>query len=144
MTFGYLLLRVPSGESNVSGGCALAFETVKCDERLFGRTGKGKSAMKFLIVGLFVVVVVFLVRRSKHTANPAEEACAIEIGELIKSNPEAGSQAIAEVFSKHGIASSRCYKVGAMVMPQLRKHGMKAEDARLVMTRVRSAYSQVS
>ena len=106
--------------------------------------GKGKSAMKFLIIGLFVVVAVFLIRRSKHTTNPTEEACAKEIGELIKSDPEAESQAIAEVFSKHGIAPSRCYKVGAMVMPQLRKQGLKAEDARLVMIRVRSAYSQVS
>ncbi len=100
--------------------------------------------MKFLIIGLFVVAAVFLIRRRKQMTNPAEQACAKEIGELIKSDPEAESQAIAEVFSKHGIAPSRCYKVGAMVMPQLRKQGLKAEDARLVMIRVRSAYSQVS
>lgn len=99
--------------------------------------------MKYLIVIAFVIIAVFLIRRSRQTINPAEQDCAREIGELIKSNPDAEPQVIAAVFSKHGITQSRCQSVGAMVMPQLRKQGLKAEDARIVMIRVRAAYPRV-
>lgn len=99
--------------------------------------------MKYLIVIAFVIIAMFLVRRSKHTANLAEQDCAREIGELIKSNPDAEPQVIAEVFAKHGVTPSRCQTVGAMVMPQLRKQGLKAEDARVAMIRVRAAYPKV-
>ena len=99
--------------------------------------------MKYLIVIAFVLIAVFLIRRSKQTTNPAEQDCAREIGELIKSNPDAEPQVIAEVFAKHEITPSRCQSVGAMVMPQLRKQGLKAEDARIAMIRVRAAYPKV-
>src|SRR5690606_41760028 len=62
---------------------------------------------------------------------------------ILKANPDVQPQAIADVFQKHGIDSSRCQKVGAMVMPQLRKQGLKPEDARIVMRQVRAAYPLV-
>ena len=99
--------------------------------------------MKFLIIGLFAAIVAFLIWRSKQNTDPNEQACAIEIGKLLKFNPDAKPQAIADVFIKHGIDRSHCQNVGTMVMPQLRKHGLKPEDARIVMGQVRAAYTLV-
>ncbi|BFN13362.1 hypothetical protein DET61_12244 [Marinobacter nauticus] len=99
--------------------------------------------MKFLIIGVFVAIVAVLIWRSKQNTAPEEQACAIDIGNLLKANPDVQPQAIADVFQKHGIDSSRCQKVGAMVMPQLRKQGLKPEDARIVMRQVRAAYPLV-
>lgn len=95
--------------------------------------------MKYLIIGIFVVVVACLVWRSKQTIDPVEQACAREIGDLLKSNPDVQSQAIADIFVKHGVDRSRCSGVGSMVMPQLRKHGMKPEDAKIAMISVKAA-----
>lgn len=99
--------------------------------------------MKFLIIGVFAAIVAFLIWRSKQNADPKVQVCAIEIGNLLKANPDAQPQAIADVITKHGIDRSRCNKVGAMVMPQLRKHGLKPEDARMMMGQVRAAYPLV-
>ena len=87
--------------------------------------------MKFLVIGVFATIVAVLIWRSKQNTAPEEQACAIDIGNLLKANPDVQPQAIADVFQKHGIDSSRCQKVGAMVMPQLRKQGLKPEDARI-------------
>lgn len=100
--------------------------------------------MKFLILAVFVVIVGFLVWRSKQTTDPAEQACARQIGELLKSNPEAGPESVVDVFEKHGISRSRCPSVGRLVMPQLAQQGFAPEDARIAMGRVRAAYSRVS
>jgi hypothetical protein len=99
--------------------------------------------MNFLIAGIFAFIVGFLVWRSKRTTDPAEQACAIEIGALLKSDPDAQPQAIADIFVKHGIARPRCQSVGRMVMPQLRKNGLNPGDAMLTMGRVRAAYALV-
>ncbi|WP_298448835.1 hypothetical protein [uncultured Marinobacter sp.] len=99
--------------------------------------------MKFLILALFAAITAFLIWRSKQNTDPTEQACAIEIGNLLKANPDTSPQAIADIFMKHGIDPSRCQNVGAMVMPQLRKHGLKPEDARIVMGQVRAAYPYV-
>ena len=99
--------------------------------------------MKFLIIGLFAAIVAFLIWRSKQNTAPEEQACAIDIGNLLKAHPDAQPQAIADVFKKHGIDQSRCKHVGAMVMPQLRKQGLKPEDARILMGQVRAAYPLV-
>jgi hypothetical protein len=99
--------------------------------------------MKFLIIGIFAAIVAFLIWRSKQNTDPNEQACAIEIGNLLKAHPDAQPQAIADVFKKHGIDQSRCKDVGAMVMPQLRKQGLKPEDARILMGQVRGAYPLV-
>lgn len=99
--------------------------------------------MKFLIIGVFATIVAVLIWRSKQNTAPEEQACAIDIGNLLKANPDVQPQAIADVFQKHGIDSSRCQKVGAMVMPQLRKQGLKPEDARIMMGQVRAAYPLV-
>ena len=99
--------------------------------------------MEVLIIVIFVVVVLFLIYRSKKNIHPAEQACAKEIGSLLKSDPDADTRTIADVFSRHQIDQSRCSRVGAMVMPQLRKNGFKPEDARVAMTRVKKAYSLV-
>ena len=99
--------------------------------------------MKFLIVGIFAAIVAFLIWRSKQNTASEEQACAIDIGKLLKTNPDAQPQAIADVFQKYGIDQSRCKAVGAMVMPQLRKQGLKPEDARIVMRQVRAAYPLV-
>ena len=100
--------------------------------------------MKYLIVIAFLVIAAVLIRRAKQATNPEEQACARAIGELIKSDPDATAQEIASIFRKHGISGSRCKNVGAMVMPQLRKQGLRAEDARLAMIRVRAGYLQDS
>lgn len=99
--------------------------------------------MKLLIVGLFAAIVAFLIWHNKQTINPNEQACAIEIGNLLKADPEAKPQAIADVFIKYGIDRSRSGTVGSLVMPQLRKNGLKPEDARIVMERVRAAYALI-
>ncbi|WP_417521777.1 hypothetical protein [Marinobacter sp.] len=99
--------------------------------------------MKFLILAIFATITAFLIWRAKQNTDPTEQACAIEIGKLLKANPDASPQAIADVFTKHGIDPSRCKNVGAMVMPQLRKYGLKPEDARIVMGQVRAAYPLV-
>ncbi|PTB94594.1 hypothetical protein C9974_04205 [Marinobacter sp. B9-2] len=99
--------------------------------------------MKFLIVGVFIVIVGFLIWRSKQNIDPKEQACAREIGELLKSNPNSEPQSIADVFEKHNIFRSQCKSVGRMVMPQLAKQGLEPDDARIAMDRVRIAYSQV-
>lgn len=99
--------------------------------------------MKFLIVIIFVAVVAFLAWRNKQNTDPAEQACAIEIGRLLKADPNADLQPIADVFVKHGIAPARCRNVGAMVKPQLLTNGFRAEEARILMIQVRSAYSLV-
>ncbi len=99
--------------------------------------------MKFLIIGVFVAIVAVLIWRSKQNTAPEEQACAIDIGNLLKANPDVQPQAIADVFQKYGIDQSRCKAVGAMVMPQLRKQGLKPEDARIVMRQVRAAYPLV-
>jgi hypothetical protein len=99
--------------------------------------------IKFLIIGIFAAIVAFLIWRSKQNTAPEEQACAIEIGSLLKANPGAQPQVIADVFRKHGVDQSRCKDVGAMVMPQLRKQGLKPEDARIVMGQVRAAYPLV-
>lgn len=100
--------------------------------------------MKFLIVGMFVVVVGFLIWRARQNIDPKEQTCAREIGELLKSNPNAEPQFIANVFEKHNIPRSRCKSIGRMVMPQLAKQGLEPDDARIAMERVRAAYSRVS
>lgn len=99
--------------------------------------------MKYLIVGIFVVVAAFLIWRSKNNVDPAEQACASAIGDLLKSDPDASPQAIADLFVQHEIERSRCQSVGRMVMPQLRKNGFKPEDARIAMQQVRAAYLMV-
>ncbi|MGC8120188.1 hypothetical protein [Marinobacter sp. VGCF2001] len=99
--------------------------------------------MKFLIIAVFAAIAAFLIWRSKQNTAPEERACAIDIGNLLKAHPEAQPQAIADVFKQHGIDPSRCQQVGAMVMPQLRKQGLKPEDARIVMGQVRAAYPLV-
>ena len=99
--------------------------------------------MEFLIIGVFAAIFAFLIWRSKQNTDPKVQACAIEIGNLLKVNPDAQAQAIADIFKKHGIDHSRCQKVGAMVMPQLRKQGLKPEDARILMDQVRAAYPLV-
>ena len=99
--------------------------------------------MKFLILAIFSAIAAFLIWRSKQNTDPTEQACAIEIGNLLKANPDASPKAMADVFMKHGIDPSRCKNVGAMVMPQLRKNGLKPEDARIVMGQVRAAYPLV-
>ena len=99
--------------------------------------------MKFLIIGIFAAIVAFLIWRSTQNTDPNEQACAIEIGNLLKAHPDAQPQAIADVFKKHVIDQSQCKHVGAMVMPQLRKQGLKPEDARILMGQVRGAYPLV-
>ncbi len=99
--------------------------------------------MKFLIVGIFAVIVGCLIWRRKQNTDPAEQACAREIGDLLKSNPDAEPQSIANIFVKHEIARSRCQGVGRMVMPQLRKNGLNPDDSRIAMIRVKAAYSPV-
>ena len=99
--------------------------------------------MKFLILAIFSAIAAFLIWRSKHNTDPTEQACAIEIGNLVKANPDASPQAIAGIFMQHGIDPSCCKNVGAMVMPQLRKNGLKPKDARIVMGQVRAAYPLV-
>ncbi|WP_323751448.1 hypothetical protein [Marinobacter sp.] len=47
---------------------------------------------------------------------PTEKVCAIEIGKLCKADPDALPRALADVFMKHGVESSRCQNIGAMVM----------------------------
>src|SRR5690554_7604047 len=64
-------------------------------------------AMEFLIIGLFAAIVAFLIWRSKQNTDPKEQACAIEIGNLLKANPDARPQAVADVFIKHGIDHPR-------------------------------------
>ncbi|MBR9872396.1 MAG: hypothetical protein GYB26_14775, partial [Gammaproteobacteria bacterium] len=64
--------------------------------------------MKFLILAIFVAITAFLIWRSKQNTDPTEQACAIEIGNLLKANPDAKPQAIADVFMEHGIDPSRC------------------------------------
>ena len=95
--------------------------------------------MKFLIVGVFVVVVACLVWRSKQNIDPVEQACAREIGDLLWSDPDTRPESIAGILVKHGIVRSRCQNVSRMVMPQLRKHGMKPEDAKIAMISVTAA-----
>ncbi|KAA1176088.1 hypothetical protein FWJ25_02855 [Marinobacter salinexigens] len=99
--------------------------------------------MKFLIILLFVAIVGFVAWRSKQNANPVELACARDIGQLLKSSPDADPRSIADMFVKHGIARARCPQVGRMVMPQLRKHGLKPEDAKIAMIQVKAAYALV-
>lgn len=98
-----------------------------------------EKVMKYLIVGIFVVVVVCLVWRSKQSIDPVEQACAREIGDLLKSDLDTRPDAIADIFVKHGIVRSRCQNVSRMVMPQLRKHGLKPEDAKIAMISVTAA-----
>lgn len=100
--------------------------------------------MDYLLVGIIVIIAALLIWWSKQSANPADEACAREIGDLLKSNPDADPQSIANLLEQHEIDRSRCHSVGRMVMPQLRKNGLKPEDARLAMRRVRAAFSLVS
>lgn len=100
--------------------------------------------MTFVIVGVFIIVVGFLIWRSKQNIDPAEQACAREIGDLLGSDPNAELQSIAEVFDRHGISAPRCKNVGRMVMPQLARRGLCPDNARLAMNRVRAAYSKVS
>ena len=57
--------------------------------------------MKYLIVGIIAVIAAFLIWRSKQSTNPAEEACAIAIGDLLKSNPDADPHSIADLFVQH-------------------------------------------
>lgn len=102
-----------------------------------------ESAMKFLIIVIFLVIVGFAIRRRQQNTDPADQACAIAIGDLLKADPDAGPQAIADIFAKHGIARSRCQNVGRLVMPQLRKHGLSPEDAMLTMSKVKAAYPRV-
>lgn len=99
--------------------------------------------MKFLIVGIFAVIVGFLIWRSKQNTDPAEQACAIEIGDLLKADPDPGPQAIADIFAKHGVDRTRCQGVGRLVMPQLRRNGLSPEDAMLTMSKVKAAYPRV-
>lgn len=47
------------------------------------------------------------------------------------------------MFVNHKIDLSRRQSVGAMVMPQLRKNGLKPEDAQIAMIRVKKAYHLV-
>ena len=99
--------------------------------------------MEFLIIVIFAVVVGAMVWRSKWNQNPAEQACAKEIGALLSSNPDAEPRLVANIFVKHEIARSRCQGVGRMVMPQLRKHGLNPEDSKIAMIQVRAAYALV-
>ncbi|WP_394130694.1 hypothetical protein [Marinobacter nauticus] len=44
--------------------------------------------MKFLIIGVFAAIVAVLIWRSKQNTAPEEQACAIDIGNLLKANPD--------------------------------------------------------
>jgi len=99
--------------------------------------------MNYLIVAIVAVVVGFLIWRSKQSTAPAEQACAREIGDLLKSHPGADPQSVANLLVQHEIARSRCRSVGRMVMPHLRRNGLKPEDARIAMQQVRAAYPLV-
>lgn len=99
--------------------------------------------MKFLIVVIFAVIAGAVVWRSKRNTDPAEQACAREIGALLKSNPDAEPRSIASIFVRHEIAQSRCRSVARMVMPQLRKNGLNPEDSKIAMNQVRAAFAFV-
>lgn len=100
--------------------------------------------MEFVIVVGFLSLVGVAIWWNKQNTNPAEQACAREIGALLKADRDAKPQAIADVFSKHGIARSRFKQVGRLVMPQLRKNDLNPEDSKIAMIQVRAAYSLVS
>ena len=55
--------------------------------------------MKFLIIGVFVAIVAVLIWRSKQNTAPEEQACAIDIGKLLKTNPDAENRNVR--FSKN-------------------------------------------
>lgn len=98
--------------------------------------------MKYLIVVVFAVIGL-LVWNSKKNIDPAEQACAREIADLLRSDPDVQPRAIADIFVKHGVDPARTQSVGRMVMPQLRKHGLKPEDAKIAMIQVKAAYPLV-
>jgi hypothetical protein len=99
--------------------------------------------MQFVIGGIFVLIVAFLVWRSKNNIDPVEQACASEIGALFKSNRDPAPQAIADIFMKHNIPRSQCPRVGRMVIAQLNKNGLEPDDSRIAMIKVREAYTRV-
>ncbi|KEF31295.1 hypothetical protein D777_01644 [Marinobacter nitratireducens] len=99
--------------------------------------------MKFLIIGVFVIIAGALILRSMKNTDPVQQACAREIGALFRSAKDVKPQAIADVFIKHGIPRSQCPSVGKMVIGQLHKHGLEPDDSRIAMITVREAYSLV-
>ena len=107
------------------------------------KPANSESIMKFLIIVIFVVIAVFVIRRRQQNSDPAHQPSPIPLPPLLRAHPDAGPQAIADIFAKHGIARSRCQGVGRLVMPKLRQHGLSPEDAMLTMSRVKAAYSRV-
>lgn len=99
--------------------------------------------MEFVIVAGFLALLGLAAWWHKRHADPAEQACARDIGALLAEDRDASSKAIAEVFTQHGVVKSRCPQIGRLVMPQLRKRGLNPEEARMVMRQVRAAYALV-
>ncbi|MGF2685858.1 hypothetical protein ACQUWM_05110 [Marinobacter sp. DUT-3] len=98
--------------------------------------------MKYLSVAVFIVLV-FLAFRSNRNKDPAKQSCANDIGQLIRKDRNATPEDIAKVFVRHKIIRSESSKVGRLVMPQLMKIGLEAEDATMIMHQVRQAYAFV-
>ncbi|AZT83608.1 hypothetical protein EHN06_08685 [Marinobacter sp. NP-4(2019)] len=98
--------------------------------------------MKFLFVALFITAV-FLVVRMARKQDPVKQACANEIGQLIRKDRNANPKDIAQVFIRHKVSRSETSKVGRLVMPQLMKVGLEPDEATMVMHQVREAYNFV-
>jgi len=98
--------------------------------------------MKYMILLVFAVIGL-LAWNSRKNIDPAEQACAREIAQRLRSDPDARPEVIADIFVKHGIVRSRCRNVSRMVIPQLRRLGVRQEDAQIVMMPVKAACSLV-
>ncbi|MFL1465988.1 hypothetical protein [Marinobacter sp. HN1S83] len=99
--------------------------------------------MKYLFVAAVFIVLVFLAFRSNRNKDPAKQSCANDIGQLIRKDRNATPEDIAQVFVRYKITRPDTSKVGRLVMPQLMKIGLEAEEAMMIMHQVRQAYAFV-
>lgn len=99
--------------------------------------------MTYLFVAAVFIALVLLALRNARNTDPAKQSCANDIGQLIRKDRNATPEDIAQVFARYKIPRSDSSKVGRLVMPQLMKIGLEAEEAMMIMHQVRAAYSFV-
>ena len=91
------------------------------------------------LIVIAVIAIAALIIYSTQHRDPAAEACAKDLIELLRSNKEASPQAIAEIYRAHNRSTTDVGKVSKLIKSRLVQAGFRQEEHEEVMQRVRAA-----
>lgn len=94
------------------------------------------NPMLFIVI---LIVVAFIIFKGFGKSDPSAQACAKEIIQLLKHNPDAEAEEITTIFKAHQRTRQDSGKVTVIVKAHLSQTGILKEEHNNVMTKVRRA-----